>query len=93
VRYIKIPGDDHSLVDNNSRRQMLIALGEFLARTREVATASATAGRQTTALCSLSRLLHQCEARRSGEPRSQLPARLTPLPLWGEGQEWGAVER
>jgi len=32
VRYIKIPGDDHSLVDNNSRRQMLTALGEFLAQ-------------------------------------------------------------
>lgn len=32
VTYIKIKGDDHSLVDNESRRQMLTALGEFLAR-------------------------------------------------------------
>lgn len=31
VRYIRIPGDDHNLVDNNSRRQMLTALRDFLA--------------------------------------------------------------
>lgn len=32
VTYIKIKGDDHGLVDNDSRRQMLTALGEFLAK-------------------------------------------------------------
>ena len=31
VRYIRIPGDDHNLVDNNSRRQMLTALRDFIA--------------------------------------------------------------
>lgn len=30
VQYIRINGDDHSLVDNASRRQVLTALGEFL---------------------------------------------------------------
>ncbi len=30
VTYVRIPGDDHSLVDNESRRQALTALGEFL---------------------------------------------------------------
>lgn len=32
VQYIKIKGDDHGLVDNNSRRQVLQALAEFLAK-------------------------------------------------------------
>lgn len=31
VRFMRIPGDDHNLVDNNSRRQMLTALKDFLA--------------------------------------------------------------
>jgi dienelactone hydrolase len=31
VTYIRINGDDHGLVDNDSRRQTLTALGEFLA--------------------------------------------------------------
>lgn len=31
VKYISIPGDDHGLIDNDSRRQMLTALGEFIA--------------------------------------------------------------
>ena len=30
VQYIRINGDDHSLVDNDSRRTALSALGEFL---------------------------------------------------------------
>jgi dipeptidyl aminopeptidase/acylaminoacyl peptidase len=30
VQYIRINGDDHSLVDNDSRRIVLTALGEFL---------------------------------------------------------------
>lgn len=30
VQYIRIDGDDHSLVDNDSRRTVLTALGEFL---------------------------------------------------------------
>ena len=30
VQYIRINGDDHSLVDNDSRRQVLTALAEFL---------------------------------------------------------------
>ncbi len=30
VRYIRIPGDDHSLVDNESRNKALTAIGEFL---------------------------------------------------------------
>ncbi|HEX5005696.1 MAG TPA: prolyl oligopeptidase family serine peptidase, partial [Hyphomonadaceae bacterium] len=32
VTYIRIRGDDHSLVDNKSRHQMLKALGDFLAK-------------------------------------------------------------
>lgn len=32
VQYIRINGDDHSLVDNDSRRTVLTALGEFLAK-------------------------------------------------------------
>jgi dipeptidyl aminopeptidase/acylaminoacyl peptidase len=30
VQYIRINGDDHGLVDNDSRRTVLTALGEFL---------------------------------------------------------------
>lgn len=30
VQLIRIPGDDHSLVDNASRRQVLTALADFL---------------------------------------------------------------
>jgi dipeptidyl aminopeptidase/acylaminoacyl peptidase len=32
VQYIRINGDDHSLVDNDSRRTVLTALGEFLTK-------------------------------------------------------------
>jgi dipeptidyl aminopeptidase/acylaminoacyl peptidase len=32
VQYIRINGDDHSLVDNDSRRTVLTALGEFLSK-------------------------------------------------------------
>ena len=32
VQYIRIEGDDHSLVEDASRRQALTALGEFLAK-------------------------------------------------------------
>jgi len=30
VEFVSIPGDDHGLVDNDSRRLMLTKLGEFL---------------------------------------------------------------
>jgi dipeptidyl aminopeptidase/acylaminoacyl peptidase len=32
VTYLKISGDDHGLAENESRRQALTALGEFLAK-------------------------------------------------------------